>query len=401
MARRDDILAQIAEIERQGRVSRNRSQAENRINQLGLREELASLDAGAQQPSPRTPTTSPPAPTNPGERDRQRRSDPGAERGEVADLELTAENADLVARSFGVDSKIDFLKRIRSGLDEGTFSVREFLNLGKPLATRINEDLHTLVAQGQGAKSFELFNRFSGVTGFDQVSGDERNIEVTLPDEFQKRLREELIDPNLPEEERRRLLEDIPTDIGFDEDRFQIEKEAVRQRRQGEALLGEAEDIRRGRLGELRNLLAGEEERIFSLDTPGIQEDLQRQGLLRSSGLGEALGRRRLELSGARETVLGSQALSDRDADIQMRQALLAGQLGFQTAGLEREFTTADFRREANLARQLGALAAPQTREASDLEKFGTFMSPLISAGVGAGVGRSLGGKNSPAPVKK
>lgn len=170
-------------------------------------------------------------------------------------------------------------------------------------------------------------------------------------------------------------------------DQSVIEAEAARQAEQSRQAFEAEKSIRSSRLTDLAALLTKEEDRKLNLEQPGIYEDLNTRGLLRSSGLGEALAREKSKLAGESANVLATQGLTDRDAEISGIQDILARTQQFQTSGLERKFTIEDFNREAETARALGSQYAPQVKGGNSV-----LQGVLGSAASGAAAGGAIGG---------
>lgn len=166
-----------------------------------------------------------------------------------------------------------------------------------------------------------------------------------------------------------------------------IEQEAARQAEQSRQAYEAEKSIRGQRLTDLSDLLTKQENQKFSLEQPGIYEDLNSRGLLRSSGLGEALAKEKSKLAGESANTLLQQGLTDRDADIQGIQDILARTQQFQSSGLERKFTLEDFQREADLSKSLGAGYAPTVKGGNSV-----LSGVLGGATTGATAGGAIGG---------
>jgi hypothetical protein len=190
------------------------------------------------------------------------------------------------------------------------------------------------------------------------------------------------------------LANSVPKTI----DQSIIEQEAARQAEQSRQAYEAENAIRSGRLTDLAGLLSKQEDQKFSQDSPGIYEDLNSRGLLRSSGLGDALAREKAKLAGDSANTLMQQGLTDRDAQIQGIQDILARTQSFQTSGLERKFTLEDFQKEADLSKSLGANLAPTVKPGNSVLS-GVLGGAVAGGGAGAalgpwgaGIGAVLGG---------
>ena len=169
------------------------------------------------------------------------------------------------------------------------------------------------------------------------------------------------------------------------------------------------EEQRSSRLDELSNFLSGAQERRYAEAVPGIQEQLNTQGLLRSSALGDALAGDRSRLEELTQESLLQQGLADREASILGVEQTIAPRLSAQTAGLERRLSLEDMTMEQALARELAAAGQPyvtQQRNPTGLQTglqgalggaaagsaFGPWGS-LIGALGGGTLGATSGGK--------
>lgn len=166
-----------------------------------------------------------------------------------------------------------------------------------------------------------------------------------------------------------------------------IEQEGQRQAEQSRQAYEAENSLRTQRLTDLAGLLTKQSNDQLNVDSPGIYEDLNSRGLLRSSGLGEALAREKAQLATTNANTLTQQGLTDRDAQIQGIQDILAQTQSFQTSGLERKFTLEDFQKEADLSRQLGASYAPQIQGGKSV-----LSGVLGGVGTGAAAGGAIGG---------
>lgn len=143
------------------------------------------------------------------------------------------------------------------------------------------------------------------------------------------------------------------------QDRASIEAEGVRQQQQTLAAINQNFPQQQQYAAE-----------TFQRMLPQLAEDYNAHHLLNSTGY---------QQEAARQAAYLAQDLSSQRSN-QIAQALTGAQ-GFQTAGLNRTFSLADFQRQAQLAQQLGAQAAPQ-----------------VGSGKGA-VGTTLGGIGALAPL--
>lgn len=185
-----------------------------------------------------------------------------------------------------------------------------------------------------------------------------------------------------------------------------IEQEGLRQQEQQRQAYEAERGIRAQRLTDLQALLTKQNDRQFSENAPGVYEDLNSRGLLRSSALGDALAKERAKLEAGTAEQFAQQGLTDRDADISGIDKILQSTQSFQTSGLERKFTLEDFNRESDIARTLGAQVAPTVKSGKSVlggvasgagagAAAGTAISPGWGTAIGAGLGAVLGGTSA------
>ncbi len=300
----------------------------------------------------------------------------------IKDPERVAEIFDEVASdaNIGFEKRLTVLKRLKDLADAGDISGNQFAELATPLARRFGEEL-ARVGGGRGAFARDFFNQN---TGFDL--GDDFRNPVLREDKFESGFFDpvkEGLDPS----------GEIPRDIPFGSDRFDIEREALRQQSQARTALEEILGIRGAGRQELASVLAGQQERLFEEAVPNILEQSQAAGLLRSTGTGEALGREAGRLAAGTSEALALAGLGDIDVQSQGLQNILNQRLGFQTSGLQRSLSLEDFQREANLAQLLGAQAAPQIDDAGSkgFNLGSAFRGGAQGALTGALVGSAFG----------
>ncbi len=148
-----------------------------------------------------------------------------------------------------------------------------------------------------------------------------------------------------------------------------------------------------GLTSSLSDILNKGSEATFSREQPLIEEQLNTQGLLRSSGLGEALAREKAYLAsqnaqrvGEYGVNLGTNLANTLGQAKQMSSAEDIASLrspydiGSQSAnaGLQRTFSLQDWQREAALAKELGSMNTPQMKDSSGFN----FMNAAGSGGL-------------------
>lgn len=286
----------------------------------------------------------------------------------------------------GLDGYARGLIDLKKALDTGKISVSQYLKVAKPLANRGQLAAHQTASSGsEGASAYTA----SGISNAMQQAGFTPGVElgkmqVDLGQKYETQLREELIPANVTGEAREKLLKDIPLDIGFDTDRFAIEREGIRQRLQTEEEAAQAKTARGSALDELAGLLNKQADEAFDVNRAGIMEDLNSRGLLRSSAVGKSFADERARQKNVSENIIAAQSISDRDADINALVQAGAAQRGFQSAGLQREFGLEDLTRSQNLAMMIAEMSKPQAKGKTSGEKWAqgaTAAAPIIAAG--------------------
>lgn len=278
----------------------------------------------------------------------------------------------------------DYLKKLRAELDAGNVSVTDFIKFGKQ-AAEVGYNTVSQIA-GKGSKAANAVNPAIGLlqqAGFKQTGGTVGNVTVapSLPEEYQQRIREELLPKNIPEEQRKQIIEGIPDDIDLLSDEGRIYREGIIQSLEQQKVAGEQKNLRGNNLRDLASFLAKEEDRKFNLARPDIAEDANAAGLYNGTGYSEALARERSKLAGDTSALLVAQGLSDREADIQSLASVLGTRQGFQTAGLQRNFGLQDENRSFARARELAELTKPKMGSSSNI---GSMIGTLLGGGIGS-----------------
>lgn len=264
-----------------------------------------------------------------------------------------------------------YLKSLRQALDAGEIDVNTFLQLGQPVATEAYKLSHQLGGQGSGsAKAAQGIMGVLAESGFkEKGSGESYKILPDLPSQYQEQVRESLLPPGLTPEQKQAYLKEIPQDIQFGSDQYNLEKEGIRQRIQQEETLGKQKSARESMLSELTSLLNKNAETQFDRAIPQIAEAANTAGIYRSTGFGEALAKQRKQLEEDTATTLGKTRLELQNADINTLADITSNAQGFQTAGLQRQFSLDDFEKQAAYARELAEASKPQEKGKTKTEK--------------------------------
>lgn len=170
-------------------------------------------------------------------------------------------------------------------------------------------------------------------------------------------------------------------DINLGSDRGQIEQESAREKQQQLDLLQKQVDLRTGGLSSLGDILGKKNQAQFAYDLPGIKEDLQKSGLFSSpSALASAVTRESEMLGANTAAQLGQYGLGTIDLQTQGLGAIGQNQTSMQQGGLQRQFSTADYDKQAALAAQIGASSVPNAPGFS----FGGALGGAASGGIAA-----------------
>lgn len=146
-------------------------------------------------------------------------------------------------------------------------------------------------------------------------------------------------------------------EAGRDEARLLAEAEFQKKMQLGNADTTQAE--RERMLKDYSDLIASQQNRILDENAPGLYEDLNTRGLLRSSELGNAIGRERAKAASVLQENVGLQGLKDREA----RLADITGAQNQYAQGrygaIQRGMSLEDFVRQTKAAQLTGQALAP------------------------------------------
>jgi hypothetical protein len=160
-------------------------------------------------------------------------------------------------------------------------------------------------------------------------------------------------------------------------DQQQIENEATREKQQGLDVLGQQRDIRQGVLSSLGDVLGKHADAQFAYNYPDLKEGLQANGTFTSqSALANAVARERANLLAPQLSALSQYGLGANDQYASGLGTILGQQQELQQGGLQRKFSLADYEKQSQLAREIGAQMVPNTPS--------PFLGALSGAGQGA-----------------
>ncbi len=172
----------------------------------------------------------------------------------------------------------------------------------------------------------------------------------------------------------------------------QINDLAGTEEAKSRGILSEQDTLQKQRLNDLASLLATQNNQQFNRDIPGIANTAQGQGFLETSGFGNALSRDYTNLQQDTNNKLATQALADRDLQIQGIGKIGDQTNGLSTSALQRQFSVTDQAKANDLAMQLGRLGVPApAQQPSTTDKILGATGPVLS-GIGAVKGATAQG---------
>lgn len=172
---------------------------------------------------------------------------------------------------------------------------------------------------------------------------------------------------------------------GIDEGKLLAEAELQKQLRQ--QTYTQQVSGRQAMLNELSQTLQKQQAAMLADQMPGIYEDLNTRGLLRSSALGEKVGLEGAKLARQTSEQLALQGITDRNLAINDLSGIEDQYLAGRGTAMQRRFSLEDFDRQLAAGEKLGANALPQVSTPS-----GKGSSALQGGLGGAGIGAQVGG---------
>lgn len=154
---------------------------------------------------------------------------------------------------------------------------------------------------------------------------------------------------------------------------------------------------------QIGDLLQKQQDATFKQDSPGIYEDLNSRGLLRSSALGDRLSKEAAILSGQTSNQLGQVALGQDLQNLNQNTLNTGALIGDRQSAIGRQFSLEDYARQLDAAQRLGSNVAPTIRASGGKGAAGGALTGAATgaaagstfgpagAGVGAGVGAAGG----------
>lgn len=142
-------------------------------------------------------------------------------------------------------------------------------------------------------------------------------------------------------------------------DQNRLLAEAELQRQMGNDFASTQATSRDQMLREYADLISQQQNRILDENAPGLYEDLNTRGLLRSSELGNALGRERAKAASILQEQVGLQGLQDRQANLGELQGVQNQYQQGRYGAIQRGMSLEDFARQVEAAKLTGQALAP------------------------------------------
>lgn len=132
-------------------------------------------------------------------------------------------------------------------------------------------------------------------------------------------------------------------------------------------------------LNDLSGLLVQQQQQQMSEAAPGIYEDLNSRGLLRSSELGNAMAREQRGLQAQTANQLAQYGIQGQTADLGNYQTIQNNYNDSRNTALNREFSIEDYNRQVATGKELG-------------EQYANLKPAAVNSGKGAQIGTVVGG---------
>lgn len=173
------------------------------------------------------------------------------------------------------------------------------------------------------------------------------------------------------------------TDPAIDEGK--LVDEATYGKTEREQLLEQQKAEKAQYLQELSTLLTQQSDRQFQEALPGMYEDLNTRGLLRSSALGDRMSTEQAKLASQVSEQLGMQGLADRQWGTEQGSGILEAYLGGREGAIGRRFSMEDYQRQVEDAIRIGATNVPNAPQSNT--KGNTAQGAMGGASMGSGFG--------------
>lgn len=275
----------------------------------------------------------------------------------------------------GLQQIIADIQAKRAQLESGALTVDQYLKAVQPQTIEGLKQATALGGTGSGGanRARAFIDQLQQVSGLQQDLSQPGVYKVNPSGDFstkyQQQIRESLLPASLTPEQRAAYLNDIPEDIQYGSDQYNIEKEGIRQKLQAENTAATQKTQRASQLSDLASLLSTQADTNFARSIPKIAEDANTGGIFRSTGYGNALAEQQKQLQEDVASKVSQQGLQDRAADTQSLSDILTAAQGFQTSGLERTFSLEDFNNQTQAALKFAQASQPQAQGKTGTEK--------------------------------
>jgi hypothetical protein len=170
-------------------------------------------------------------------------------------------------------------------------------------------------------------------------------------------------------------------------DQNRLLAEADLQRQMGIDFAGSQATSRDQMLREYADLISQQQNRILDENTPGLYEDLNTRGLLRSSELGNALGRERGKAASILQEQIGLQGLQDRGVNLSELQGVQNQYQQGRYGAIQRGMSLEDYARQVEAAKLTGQALAPIPQATPSAKGGSALQGGIGGATVGANFG--------------
>lgn len=300
--------------------------------------------------------------------------------------------------------------KLKKAVQDGKLSLTAYSEAADPLAKSFAQQINGLVAQGQKGLATQL-GVAAEKANFVKLNADRNDYSAIMPFNRQEYAKlpdavlptqadvdKGLWDPNLAPFERYQSGQpgadgikpedviggSIPTNIDLRTDRGLVETEGERQAKELQSTLDTQRSLRDADRTKLAEMLSQRQEDLFNRAVPGLAENANTQGILRSTGFGDLLSKKYADLTADTQFQLQQQGLSDSDKYTSGLSDVVNTRLGLQNAGLQRQFSLDDASRSLQMAQQLAQASQTGSSGKTNGEKWAQGLSTGAQV-VGAG----------------
>jgi hypothetical protein len=150
---------------------------------------------------------------------------------------------------------------------------------------------------------------------------------------------------------------------------------------------GKNKTERAAMLQDYANLITQQQQRVFGENMPGLYEDLNTRGLLRSSELGNAVSREQAKAAQILQEQVGLQGLNDREAALNEGSGIQNQYYQGRYGAIQRGQSLEDFVRQTKAAQLTGLALQPQQQPAPSAKGGGAVQGAVGGGTIGANFG--------------